>query len=212
MDDSPEVIRLQMEETRASLTEKLETLEHQVSETVHDARAAVTDTVATVKEAVHETVETVKETFDINRQMERHPWAMLGGSIALGFLGTRLLERLDPDPPYSGNGHGPDGSGRDWPRDFARETYPDRRITNGAAPAHDAHPDSDDDGPSLLKQFEPEIAKLKGMAVGAFMGVMRDMISGSIPDPLKPQVTDVINNLTTKLGGEPVRGQLLKSV
>jgi phosphate uptake regulator len=74
MDDSPEVIRLQMEETRASLSEKLETLEQQVVGTVQDARAAVTDTVETVKEAVHETVETVKDTFDIGAQMQRHPW------------------------------------------------------------------------------------------------------------------------------------------
>src|SRR5262249_38838293 len=105
MDDSPEVIRQQMEETRAALSEKLETLEQQVVGTVKDARAAVTDTVETVKGAVHDTVETVKETFDVSRQVERHPWAMLGGSIALGFLGGRLYERLEvPAPPWSPSG------------------------------------------------------------------------------------------------------------
>src|SRR5262245_55877302 len=96
-DEQPKVIRHQMEETRASLTEKLETLEHQVVGTVQGATSAVTETVENVKEAVaetvetvkgtvRETVETVKETFDLSRQVDRHPWLMVGGSVALGFL------------------------------------------------------------------------------------------------------------------------------
>ena len=53
MDHEPEeVIKQQMLETRASLTDKLETLEQQVAGTVHSAKAAVTDTVDSVKEAV----------------------------------------------------------------------------------------------------------------------------------------------------------------
>ena len=200
MDDSPEVIRQQMEETRASLSEKLETLEQQVVGTVQDARAAVTDTVETVKEAVHETVESVKDTFDISRQMERHPWAMLGGSIALGYVGGLLFEQLEAPQPYATNGHGVPAPVYD---------RPPNRTTNGATGETNGGPDSDH-GHSLLRQFEPEIARLKGLAVGAAMSVVRDMISGSIPDPLKPQVRDVMNSLTVKLGGEPIRAPLLE--
>jgi len=198
MDDSPEVIRLQMEETRASLSEKLETLEQQVVGTVQDARAAVTDTVETVKEAVHETVESVKDTFDIGRQMEKHPWAMLGGSIALGYVGGLLFEQLEASHPYETNG-------------AAAPVYdrPPATTANGEyAPRLAADADSDH-GPSLLRQFEPEIARLKGLAVGAAISMVRDMITGSVPAPLKPQVREVMNNLTVKLGGEPIREPLL---
>src|SRR5262245_19695984 len=104
-DEQPKVIRHQMEETRASLTEKLETLEHQVVGTVQGATSAVTETVENVKEAVQETVETVKdsvrgtvesvkETFDLARQVDSDPWLMVGGSAALGFLCGRLVPRI----------------------------------------------------------------------------------------------------------------------
>ena len=62
MDDEPEVIRQQMEETRSALTDKIERLEHQVVGTVQNTTRAVNDTVENVKEAVQETVSTVKDT------------------------------------------------------------------------------------------------------------------------------------------------------
>jgi len=92
-----------MEETRASLADKLETLEQHVVETVTGTTAAVSETVENVKDAVHETVTSVKETvqdsvasvrnaFDISRQMNEHPWLLLSGSVALGYAVGRLLE------------------------------------------------------------------------------------------------------------------------
>ncbi len=90
---------------RASLTEKLETLEHQIVETVQGATSAMTETVENVKEAVHdtvsevkstvnETVDTVKSTFDIPHHFRRHPWLMLGGAVAVGYLASRILDRV----------------------------------------------------------------------------------------------------------------------
>ena len=35
----------------------------------------------------------------------------------------------------------------------------------------------------------------------ATFGVLRDMLTESVPDQLKPQLTDVMNNFTSKLGG-----------
>ena len=60
--ENEDLIRKKMEETRTSLTEKLETLEEQVAGTVQGATAAVSDTVETVKDSVEETVSTVKDT------------------------------------------------------------------------------------------------------------------------------------------------------
>src|SRR5260370_9935 len=88
MDDEPEVTRAQMDETRASLSEKLETLEHQVVDSVQDT-----------SNAVHDTVAGVKDMFDLHLQVQRHPWLIVGGSIALGYLGGYLLLRRGSDRP-----------------------------------------------------------------------------------------------------------------
>jgi len=108
MDNSTEVIRQQMEETRNSLQDKLETLEEQVKHTVQEAtetvttvketvasvRESVKESVDTVKDSVHDTVESVKESLSVERQFREHPWLMFAGAAAVGFLGGRLLSRL----------------------------------------------------------------------------------------------------------------------
>jgi len=109
MENEPELIRDQMQETRTALTEKLEALESQVSGTVQSATAAVTETVeavkstvaetvGTVKDSVQETVSTVKESvkdaFDLPAHIERHPWAAMLGSVAVGYLGGRVLNGM----------------------------------------------------------------------------------------------------------------------
>ncbi|HEV3143803.1 MAG TPA: hypothetical protein VGZ47_07975 [Gemmataceae bacterium] len=198
MDDSPEVIRQQMEETRASLSEKLETLEQQVTGTVQDARNAVTDTVQCVKDA-----------FDLKLQTQRHPWAVLGGSVVVGVVTVSLLERLAPmpRPPKSPREIGPQG----WPT-----------MTGGAVAEHplgeapkEEQPKAETGEPdwlhSLAREFEPEIAKLKGLAVGVAMSVVREMLAQSVPEPIQPQLTDVMDDITIKLGGEPIRGSLLQN-
>jgi len=202
MDDSPDVIRHRMEETRASLSDKLEQLEQHVMETVHGAQAAVKETVADVKDAVNHTVADVKETFDLTHQMQKHPWAILGGSVALGFLAGKLLERPHPDPLR--NGH--------WmPRQPWEQAPPSAAQASGNG--HPAATESDEPGmlASLKRQFGPEIDRLKGMAVGAAMGVVRDIIRNAVPDPMKPQMAEVVDGFTVKLGGTPVRGPLLSN-
>jgi len=123
MDHESEVIKQQMEQTRSSLAEKLETLEEHVASKVLTTADAVTETVEAVKGAVEETVhsvsesvenvkETVKETFDLHRQMEQHPWLLLGAGSRSATLGAgcskvgwarpprraRLLLPLPPHP------------------------------------------------------------------------------------------------------------------
>jgi len=76
-------LRDQIEETRSSLTEKLETLETEVK-----------DTVSSVAETVQDATDTVKRNLDLEYQVRQHPWAMMGLSLlsglALGaFLGGR---------------------------------------------------------------------------------------------------------------------------
>lgn len=98
MGEPPEMIRQQLEETKSQLSEKLESLELHVYETVRDTGSAVNatveamqETVETVTGAVNSAVSSVSHAFDIRRQIKHHPWLTLGGAVAGGYLAARLL-------------------------------------------------------------------------------------------------------------------------
>src|SRR6266545_1596416 len=221
MPDQSEVIMGQMEETRKDLAEKLETLEKKVAgtvetvtdtvqtveNTVENVKESIQETVATVTDTVQNTVQTVEETvshtvenvksfFDISHHVDRHPWLMFGGSMLVGYLGGWLLT------PRSTAAEAPPAQPAVPPERFRVS------VTPQPEPAEEA-------GESWLgklsERFAPEIEKLKGLAVGTLFGVARDMISRWLPDALKEQVTDVINNFTTDLGGKVIREPLLAS-
>lgn len=111
-----------IEETRASMSEKLELLEERVRDTLEETKTAVDDIVENVKGTVDETVEAVRETvdgakstvenivenvkgtmddtvtmvkqsFDIRYQVDQHPWLMLGASVVTGSLLANFLQR-----------------------------------------------------------------------------------------------------------------------
>jgi len=107
------MIEREMEQTRASLVEKVAALENQVvgtlqtaTSTVKDTVEAVKDTVTDVKEAVTGTVDSVKdqvqtsmenvtenvrEAFDFRTHIRRYPWACVGAATAAGFGVGMLL-------------------------------------------------------------------------------------------------------------------------
>jgi len=206
------MIRQQMEDTRAALVDKLETLEQQVVGTVSGTTAAVAETVASVKEAVQETVETVKESvqegvssvrdaFDLSRQVDQHPWLFLAGSVALGYVGGRLLE--GPTLQRTGQTR------------FRPATNSLREnLTNGARGSLPGTPESKTEGSllgTLASQFSGEINKVKSLVIGAGLGLVRDMVTQTVPEPLKPRLAEVIDGFTAKLGGETVPGPLWNS-
>jgi len=217
MDNDTEVIREQMEETRASLTEKLETLEQQVVTTVQEATSAVTETVESVKEAVNETVTTVKdsvqetvatvkgtvedtvvgvkETFDLQHQVEQHPWGMMAGSIALGYLGGYLLSKPRTRVVTA-------NIGTQYPLPVSQP------LASAPLPAAPTAA-----GPSwwtgVSAMFAPEIAKVKGLALGVALGIVRDSITEAAPAQMKAELGNVIDSITAKLGGEPLQAPVL---
>jgi ElaB/YqjD/DUF883 family membrane-anchored ribosome-binding protein len=216
VENEPEVIRQQMQETRTALAEKLEALEQQVTDTVQEARSAVTETVETVRDVVHdtvdtvkdtveETVNTVKETFDLTRQVERHPWAMVGGSVALGFVTGRLV-----DAAAAELSHRP----AHWREPSPVATFTHRNGGPVQEPGStNGYGASAERGVSwlgsLASRFHNEIDQLKSLAIGAAIGVARDLIKQNAPEPVRDQVTEIMDGITTKLGGQPVRGQVL---
>lgn len=181
MDNELEVIRTQMEETRASLADKLEALETQVLGKVEGA----TDAVANTVEAVNDTVETVKRTLDVRQHVRDYPWAMVGGATAVGYLlgwilpssravADRKDEAGDRDSNSSyGNGHAKrNGSSRKGERE--------------------------ESGPII-----GALQSLKSMAVGAVMNLVREAIVNHAPENLAPDLTRAVDDLTARLGGKP---------
>lgn len=101
MDDNPEVIRSQMDQTRSDLSEKLESLENRVTEGMQSTGVAVSDTMTSVRGAV----QSVSESLDFRLQVERHPWLVVGGAFALGFLAASLTSQRTRQTTSSANSH-----------------------------------------------------------------------------------------------------------
>jgi ElaB/YqjD/DUF883 family membrane-anchored ribosome-binding protein len=214
MAQEPDVIRHQIEETRESLADKLETLEGQVKQTIGSVtstveqtlgtvKSKVEDTVQSVSSAVEHTVDSVRRTFDIPHQVRRHPYAMTGGALllgtALGYLLTgrrRRPERYDPverAPSYAPPAPAP-ASAYEEPRrsEERRESRPGFFA-------------------GLLQPFAAEFDKIKATAIGALLGMARDLAVRSVPPSLVPKVEEIINDVTRRAGGDVVSGSVLPS-
>jgi len=214
MDHELEVTREQIAETQAALSDKLQTLKHRVVDTVQDAANTVTETVQNVKFAVHESVKNVKDTFDLRLQVNRRPWGIVVGSIALGYMSGYLLLRNGSARPQT--------NGRRQPA--PPDKLPIAKQQNGVAKRHgyveglEKKSDQDvADRPSepgslspAPNRFESEIRKLKGLAIGTVLSLVRDLITEAAQEPTKAVLAEVMDSITVKLGGEPIRGPVFK--
>jgi len=240
-----------MQESREALAQKIEMLEEKVTETVQtatatvaeatanvletvqNATASVTDTVDTVTSAVQGTVDTVrqsvegtvdsvKDAFDISRQVEQHPWLMMAGAVATGFVagtflaapsrpGERRMESMerpsvqslpmstiDLNAQYAAESASGNGRSRSGTASAGSNGHAKTAFSQSASWLSD-----------LASRFAPEISKLEGLAVGVVMGSVRDMITESVPQAILPQVNELIDGLTEKLGGQKIRGSIL---
>jgi len=215
--ENEDVIRDEMAETRTSLTEKLETLEKQVASTVQGATSNVTETVeavtgsvketvetvkdsvaeavTTVKETVQETISTVKESvhegvnalkgmLDVPGMVQAYPWPMFGASIAVGFL----LEGLITKPTHRAT------------QGFAGERPQPAYQENFGGEARMAEPRGGSWAAGLFKNFEPEIGRLKGLALGALMNSLRTTVRRFVPESMASSLDEVFQGVTQKNG------------
>ncbi|MHB1425633.1 MAG: hypothetical protein ACYC3I_20890 [Gemmataceae bacterium] len=217
MPPETDLIKQQMGQTRAALSEKLENLENKVfgivntttdtvAQTVEGVRDTVTRTVQEVGSTVRDTTQGIHATMndamsalhdalDVSRHVERHPWLMVGGSVVAGYVGGVILDNLEhghmpslPSLPVGTEKLLPSGSevrGRIEAQMPARRTAPSFLK-------------------SLFESFAPEIDKLKAAAVGMALGVVRDRMSESVPPRMRDDFTEMMDRITTKLGGEPL--------
>lgn len=217
MDEQFEVIKTEMEIRRASLSDKIEALEQQVTQSVHDVTDAVTnvkeaveDTVSSVKDTVQETivavkgsvgdtVDAVKETFDVPHQVDLHPWAMLGGALALGFVAGKLLS-----PPKSETRAATryaEANGSPARTDFVPRSngHHGQENLSSTTPPKEASILS-----KLSKMVEPELDKIKGLAIATVAGMVRDYVAEAVPNEIGSHLHDIIDDITNKLGAEPL--------
>jgi len=206
MPPETELIKQQMGQTRAALSEKLESLETKVistagtttdtvAQTVHEVGATVRETAQDVRATMHEAMASLRDALDLSRQMRQHPWLMVGGSVLAGYVGGLVLDNLQqgrlPSLPSL-----PAAVEQLLPRDSeVRERIaaqaPARRTGSSFFRA-------------LVESFAPELDKLKRAALGMALGVVREKIRESVPPHLREQVIEMMDRVTVKLGGEPL--------
>jgi ElaB/YqjD/DUF883 family membrane-anchored ribosome-binding protein len=210
VDSELEVIRDEMEETRANLANKLEALETQVRETVSDASEAVASTVEGVKdvvETVSETVGSVTETFNISKQVEEHPWAAVGIAMAAGFLASQLFggssepaprPRQEPAPPPPPQ---PQPQPQLQPQPQPQAAAPSAPSSGGILPSLESLM------PDMNGVLATAVTGLSSLAVGTLMGVVREVAVNGLPPEWKGELTNMIDNITTQLGGKTLKAE-----
>jgi len=232
MDHESEVIKQQMEQTRASLAEKLETLEEHVTSTVRNTTDAVAGTVEAVKETVESTVDSVKgaventvntvsesvenvketvvETFDFSHHMQQHPWLMLGGGVLAGYLGGCLLSKSARQEArdsfvssFRSTATSSSPSSATPPSTFAGMESDGNGHERGTAPPREAAASG---GPStwdrVAETLGPTAEKVKELALGAAAGLAGRMILEAVPPGLRSEVEQVVNEFTRAVGGK----------
>jgi ElaB/YqjD/DUF883 family membrane-anchored ribosome-binding protein len=166
----------EINDTRLAMTEKLELLGERVQETVEGAQASMEGIVENVKGTVGETVATVQRTFDLHHQMEQHPWLLLGGSVAVGYL---IGSGENGHTAAVGPAYEPRFSPTSRPAEQSRESSaslpPPQRMRS-----------------SIQEQFKDEIATLKSAAVGAVMSTLLAVLKQALPSSMRPRASTKI--------------------
>jgi ElaB/YqjD/DUF883 family membrane-anchored ribosome-binding protein len=213
--DTVEKVRHTVQDTVSEATQTVEKVRQTFQDTVSGAaekvasmKHAVRDTVESVRESVRETAAAVSETLDIRKQVEKHPWAMMVGATAVGFGVGVLVSRVDVQEAASGAASSIASSAKSL-------------ASSGSGAAGDHSPGWT--GPQREQRavrqqpgwqeeespWMPAVNKLKGLAIGTMFGVLRDVLSKSMPDTLRGQVGEVIDDFTTSFGGKPIAGKVL---
>ncbi len=177
MIDTPELIQEQMKETKSQLSDKLESLEQQFH--VNDAVQTTRSAVAATAEAVQATAETVtgamqsvSQAFDVRRQIVQHPWMVLGGAAAVGYLAHELLTRTELRTAQSLE---------------AASTLGEFPPTNGHALEHRDSPVNVAATAAATRAYNETLMmsspllQLKSLAISTLIGIAREAATRAVP-------------------------------
>lgn len=205
MADKTELIRQRMAQKREGLRQKLDALEDRTLGVVKDTTDAVVHAVETVEDTVQSAQNAVKKTvkqsakmLDITRQVDKHPWAVMGGAVAAGFVASWLVSRGTRSAQSDG--------GRDSNAYYTgAEPYASNREATAAPSTPAATRESKPNWLSgLMQTFAPSLETLKTLAIGTSVAVARDVVLQAVPAQFANQLNDVFRGLTERLGGDPL--------
>lgn len=160
MDKRSDDIRQDIEQTRASLDEKIDMLENKATEVVDQVKTTATDT-----------IDTVKQTFDVKKQVSDRPWIALGAALAAGYI----LGNLGNDKDESSSSPSYQGAGVAYDYNQHANSGPSTMDTLKAKSG------------DFLSQFDDEIDLLKVAAMTTLSGFIRDSARDLVP-ALGPQI------------------------
>jgi len=167
----------------------LDTVEHatanvgetitKVTSTVGGAVESVKSTVNTAQESVKSSLHTVRERISIACQVRHHPWLMMGGAVAVGYMLDHLLE-----PSRYCNGHA--SLRHISPRRLSSESTAatGEDVSHGQstsyrtdysqqAPSH-GESKSSSIGSFVSHLLAPHAKELRGLAIGSLMSMFRN--------------------------------------
>jgi ElaB/YqjD/DUF883 family membrane-anchored ribosome-binding protein len=191
-------IQGQLDATRSALSEKLEALQDRMKETVDTTRDTVEETMRSVKQTVQDTVQSIKQTFDVRYQTQKHPWCMMGAAVFLGVFMSHLTRRRKSEQEKAREEAAASDPVRNW-------TQPARGRMSEMQPP----PAAPSLRQRLASQFHDELSKLQSVAIGAGAGIFRDWVKQAMPS-IAEKLEEVIDSATSKIGGEPVAGPVLR--
>jgi ElaB/YqjD/DUF883 family membrane-anchored ribosome-binding protein len=220
-------IQREMEQTRASLTEKLETLEQKVVGTVEEATAVASQTVESIKETVATVNETVKETVTAVNETVKESVETVKGTVSA--VEETVKESVETVKDWFDiNAHTQE---HPWlvmggsvavgyclgtffkPISQAASTavtsmYQTEAPThhNGGArrQAEQEHAQTKPSWMDRLSEWAPEIDKLKSLALGVLFGTIREVVVQAVPEHIGEQIKDVFDSAAKKVGGKPI--------
>jgi len=197
MADKTELIRQRMARTRQSLGRKLDVLEDRTLGVVKETTDAVVNVAETVEQTVESATKVVQKTvkksakmLDLGRQVEKHPWPAVGAAVATGFVASWLFSRLT------------ERGSREMGRPYFEPVPAGLQATPRPQPV--AQPEQPSWLSGITEMFAPSLDSLKNLAIGASVGVLKDMALQSVPNEWTGQLEEVFDGLTEKLGGTPL--------
>ena len=139
----------------------------------------VSNAVYSVTQSVQDKVDSVKDAVDLPHQVEVRPWTMIAGALTVGFVAGHVHL-----PRGNGSGNGSSHVGH----------APARPMPNADPEPGWLH--------KVADTLSPELDTLKGIAVGALLGLAREMAVTSAPRLAGPQLEELMGVVAKRFGAK----------
>lgn len=178
-------------QTRVAIAEKLGAIEQHVGTTMQHARTMMTQVADKTTSSVRETMQATQEVFDPRVQAARHPWAFIGGALALGYgvgtlyrRGWQITNGVVPYYPSGAksasimsNDGAPPSSERT--ESGVYPFYPDVEADNGRREQSQA--DQRTVWAELERALQDELGTVRSGFIRFGRGLLREMVRQAVP-------------------------------